>query len=158
MFRRDKTSLSGRLHRYTYGVFKHRPREGLMALLHQATSWCKVRWKIQMHRRSTPEPTPKDSMPFPWYTDNEIDDLCAGLINSASKIRYLRALGLHVERKPNGRPLVMREHAEAVLSGRVHDPAPIEQHKVSPAPKTDREGFLQWAAARQRNRKHRPSA
>jgi hypothetical protein len=53
----------------------------------------------------------------PWYTDQEIDDLCVGLINNAAKVRYLRAQGLTVNQKPNGRPLVMRAHAEAVLSG-----------------------------------------
>lgn len=53
----------------------------------------------------------------PWYTDQEIDDLCAGLCNNAAKVRYLRAQGLTVTQKPNGRPLVMRAHAEAVLAG-----------------------------------------
>jgi hypothetical protein len=53
----------------------------------------------------------------PWYTDKEIDDLCAGVITNAAKARHLRAMGLVVTLKPNGRPLVMRTHAEAVLSG-----------------------------------------
>lgn len=53
----------------------------------------------------------------PWYTDQEIDDLCAGLVNNAAKCRHLRAQGLTVTQKPNGRPLVMRAHAEAVLAG-----------------------------------------
>lgn len=53
----------------------------------------------------------------PWYTDQEIDDLCCGLINNAAKARYLRGMGLTVTQKPNGRPLVMRGHAELVLSG-----------------------------------------
>jgi len=53
----------------------------------------------------------------PWYTDQEIDDMCAGLATSAAKVRYLRHQGLTVNTKPNGRPLVMRAHAEAVLSG-----------------------------------------
>ena len=54
---------------------------------------------------------------MPWYTDQEIDDLCEGLHSNAAKVRYLRAQGLHVTQKPNGRPLVMRAHAEAVLAG-----------------------------------------
>lgn len=29
VFRRDKTSLSERLRRFTKGVFKHRPRKGM---------------------------------------------------------------------------------------------------------------------------------
>ncbi len=53
----------------------------------------------------------------PWYTDQEIDDLCAGLQTNAAKCRHLRAQGLMVTQKPNGRPLVMRAHAEAVLAG-----------------------------------------
>ena len=53
----------------------------------------------------------------PWLTDTEIDDLCAGLVTNGAKVRHLRSVGLHVTSKPNGRPLVMRAHAEAVLSG-----------------------------------------
>lgn len=55
--------------------------------------------------------------PLPWYSDQEVDDLCTGLKNSAAKVRHLKAQGLIVSRKPNGRPLVMRSHAEMVLSG-----------------------------------------
>ena len=39
----------------------------------------------------------------PWYTDQEVDDICAGLVNNAAKVRYLRAQGLTVTTKPNGR-------------------------------------------------------
>lgn len=53
----------------------------------------------------------------PWYTDQEIDDLCAGLHTNASKCRHLRKQGLTVTQKPNGRPLVIRSHAETVLAG-----------------------------------------
>jgi len=56
-------------------------------------------------------------MTFPWYTDAEIDDMCTPLTNSAAQARFLRSLGLTVNRKPNGRPLVIRAHAEAVLAG-----------------------------------------
>lgn len=75
----------------------------------------------------------------PWYTDQEIDDLCAGLITNASKTRHLRAMGLTVTQKPNGRPLVMRAHAEAVLSG-------LQQLQATAAPKIstrpDRAGLV----------------
>jgi hypothetical protein len=50
----------------------------------------------------------------PDLTDAEVDRICDGLKQNAAKIRYLRGLGLHVERKPNGRPLVNRAHYEAV--------------------------------------------
>lgn len=54
----------------------------------------------------------------PDLTDEEVDAICEGLRQNAAKCRYLRSLGLHVERRPNDRPLVMRAHAEQVLSGR----------------------------------------
>jgi hypothetical protein len=42
-------------------------------------------------------------------SDEEVDAICAGLVQSAAKIRYLRrVLHLHVDRRPNGRPLVRR--------------------------------------------------
>lgn len=40
--RRDKTSLSGRLRRYTYGVFKHRAIAGLRPLWHFPVASCKL--------------------------------------------------------------------------------------------------------------------
>lgn len=44
----------------------------------------------------------------PILTDAEVDDICDGLTQAAAKVRYLRQLGIPVERKPNGRPLVRR--------------------------------------------------
>lgn len=41
-------------------------------------------------------------------SDDEVDAICAGLKQNAAKVRYLRGLGVTVERKPNGRPLVRR--------------------------------------------------
>lgn len=43
-----------------------------------------------------------------YLTDAEVDDICAGLKQNAAKVRFLQRLGYHVERKPNGRPLVRR--------------------------------------------------
>lgn len=48
-------------------------------------------------------------------TDDEIDNICAGYVQSAAKIRYLRSMGLVVRRKPNGRALVNRAHYDAVM-------------------------------------------
>lgn len=56
-------------------------------------------------------------MTRPDLTDEEIDRLCSGLQQNAAKVRFLARLGLHVTRKPNGRPMVMRAHAERVLAG-----------------------------------------
>lgn len=53
-----------------------------------------------------------------FLSDTEVADLCAPLTQPAAQVRYLRALGLTVTLKPNGRPVVIRCHAEAVLSGR----------------------------------------
>lgn len=48
-------------------------------------------------------------------TDAEIDNICAGYVQNAARVRYLRAMGLTVRRKPNGRPLVNRAHYDAVM-------------------------------------------
>ncbi|MBQ0917223.1 DUF4224 domain-containing protein [Hydrogenophaga aromaticivorans] len=52
----------------------------------------------------------------PDLTDAEIDEICAGLMQSHAKCRYLRSLGLRVERRPNGRPLVARSEWERRLA------------------------------------------
>ena len=41
-------------------------------------------------------------------TEAELADICAGLTQGAAMVRYLQALGVPVQRKPNGRPLVKR--------------------------------------------------
>jgi hypothetical protein len=50
-------------------------------------------------------------------TDGEIDNICAGYVQNAAKVRHLRAMGLTVRQKPNGRPLVNRSHYDAVTGG-----------------------------------------
>ncbi len=47
-------------------------------------------------------------MSLPYLTDDEIDGICEGYTQSAAKVRFLKRMGLPVERKPNGRPLVRR--------------------------------------------------
>ena len=69
-----------------------------------------------------------------WYSDAEIDDMCDGLVSNAAKARYLATLGLHVERKPNGRPLVMRSPAERVLAGLRETEAAPAGPPTKPAP------------------------
>ncbi len=51
----------------------------------------------------------------PNLTDAEIDDICAGLVQPAAKVRFLVSLGLNVARKPNGAPLVNRAHYDRVM-------------------------------------------
>jgi hypothetical protein len=50
-------------------------------------------------------------------SDNEIDNICDGYIQSAAKVRFLQSMGLIVRRKPNGRPLVNRNHYDAAMGG-----------------------------------------
>ena len=79
-----------------------------------------------------------------FLTDDEIAALCAPLKQPAAQVRFLRASGLTVTVKPNGRPAVVRSHAETVLSGRRHAPTPVghHDHRQDVAPRPDVEGFL----------------
>lgn len=52
-----------------------------------------------------------------FYSDIEVDALCAGLTQPAAMIRYLKGLGLRVDRKPNGRPLAWRPAAPMAQGG-----------------------------------------
>jgi hypothetical protein len=52
-----------------------------------------------------------------FLTNEEIAEICRPLKQPAAQIRYLRSLGIVVQAKPNGRPLVVRDHAAFVLSG-----------------------------------------
>lgn len=59
----------------------------------------------------------------PYLTDAEVADMCAGLRQPAAMIRYLRKLGLRVDKKPNGRPLAWRP-TEAAPKAQNDDAAP----------------------------------
>lgn len=50
-------------------------------------------------------------------SDEEVDSICAGYVQNAAKVRFLRGMGLTVRIKPNGRPLVNRKHYDATLGG-----------------------------------------
>ena len=76
----------------------------------------------------------------PWLSDPEIDDLCQGVGTNAAKVRHLQRMGLHVNRKPNGRPLVMRAHAEAVLAGMAQ--AQAQEANKDQRPKPNRDGLV----------------
>ena len=52
-----------------------------------------------------------------YLTDAEIADICKPLRQGHAQVHYLRLLGLHVERKYDGRPIVSRANFEALLSG-----------------------------------------
>lgn len=67
-------------------------------------------------------------------SDSEIEAICAGLVQNAAKVRYLRRLGLTVRQKPNGKPLVNRAHYDAVMTD-----------AIKSAPK--RRPGIQWSVA-----------
>lgn len=71
---------------------------------------------------------------LPFFSDDELQELCDGLQQPAAQLRYLRGLGLRVERKPNGRPLLMRSELERVLGAGRMMPANDQQ-----APRAGRE-------------------
>lgn len=51
----------------------------------------------------------------PDLTQAEIDAICYPLVQGAAQVRFLRLiLKLRVERRPNGKPLVNRQHYNAV--------------------------------------------
>lgn len=59
--------------------------------------------------------TPIEIIRNPWFSPEEIKDLCAPLKQKAAQCAYLQSLGLIVKRKPDGSPLVLRSNAESVL-------------------------------------------
>ncbi|MDT7836625.1 hypothetical protein [Aquabacterium sp. OR-4] len=82
---------------------------------------------------------------LPWLTDDELNELCAPLVAPAARIRYLKRLGLHVERKPNGRPLLMRSELERVLGAGRMQPTP---QPAAPAAEPDMAALLQVLSRR----------
>lgn len=89
----------------------------------------------------------------PWFTDDEIADLCEGVSTPGVQIRFLRRLGLRVAVKPNGRPILLRSELERVY-GAVKPPGLPE---APPHAEPDREALLAWFANRkQKNRKKAP--
>ncbi|MBA3597508.1 MAG: hypothetical protein H0W40_09025 [Methylibium sp.] len=74
-----------------------------------------------------------------YYSDAEVNELCDGLTQDAAKIRYLRRLGLKVDRKPNGRPLAWRPQGTAGGEGQNRAAADAASVVV---------GLQAWAAGR----------
>ncbi len=87
--------------------------------------------------------------PLPWYSDEEINDMCQGLTQDAAKVRFLQKKGLTVTRKPCGRPLLMRDHAAKVLSGMPNVETPPDQ-AARQAPQLNRAGMVLQLAQRRR--------
>jgi hypothetical protein len=77
-----------------------------------------------------------------FLTQAEVDDLCAPLIQPAAQVRFLRASGLTVTVKPNGRAAVVRSHAEQVLSFGAVRPAASVGQPADSAAKPDRGALI----------------
>jgi len=59
-------------------------------------------------------------------TDVEINEICGGLVQNHAKIKFLQSLGLMVRRKPNGKPLVNRQHYQNVMTtSAANSPTPM---------------------------------
>lgn len=57
-------------------------------------------------------------MNLPFLTDDEVDAICAGYVQNAAKVRFLReVVRVPVKRKPNGRPLVLRADLQPQAAG-----------------------------------------
>lgn len=80
---------------------------------------------------------------LPFLSDAELQALCEGLEQPAAQLRYLRGLGLHVARKPNGRPLLMRSELERVLGAGRMMPANEAQQAQRPGREPDMGALLQ---------------
>jgi hypothetical protein len=126
-----------------------------MSLLHEANIAEKFGLRLTMEQLAdaicTPSTTVEASSAFPWFTDAEIDNLCEGYNINAAKVRYLRSLGLCVKQKPNGRPLVLRSHAEIVLAGLQQLQANAANEKTTGA-KPNREALVGLISNRRLNR------
>lgn len=64
----------------------------------------------------------------PYLTDAEIADICRPRTQGAAQIRYLRSLGLKVERRADGTPLVWRADVER-RSGPAAAPLPTASNE-----------------------------
>lgn len=68
---------------------------------------------------------------LPFLSDDEIAQICEPLIAPAAQRRFLARLGLVVNRKPNGKPLVARAEFDRVLVGRAPE-APAQNGRSRP--------------------------
>jgi len=60
---------------------------------------------------------------LPYLTDAEIAGICDPLTMPSAQARHLRALGMLVKAKPNGKPLVARSEFERVVGAGRYAPA-----------------------------------
>jgi hypothetical protein len=78
-----------------------------------------------------------------WLSDEEVDQLCYPLTQPAAQVRFLRThLKLTVTTKPNKRAVVVRSHAERVLSGNPAATTAGELSTPAPAQQPNRQALL----------------
>lgn len=65
-------------------------------------------------------------------TDDEINQVCEGLVQNAAKIRFLQRLGLRVSRKPSGAPLVARAEWIRVFGSAPEQRQAATVHAIGP--------------------------
>ncbi len=53
----------------------------------------------------------------PDLTQAEVNEICYPLTQGAAQARFLRSLGVTVKLRPNGKPLVSRQHYNTVRCG-----------------------------------------
>lgn len=64
--------------------------------------------------------------PPPYLTDEEISQICDPLTQAAAQIRFLRRIGLKVEKKPGGHALVSRAEFERAMGAERQMPHIVE--------------------------------
>lgn len=82
----------------------------------------------------------------PDLSDEEVDALCPNLTQNAAKVRYLReVLGLQVDRRSNGRPLVWRH---ALLAAKGMQATPQRQAVTEATNQPNVTAMAQWLGTR----------
>lgn len=87
-----------------------------------------------------------------FLTDAEIAEICEPLKSPAAQKKFLRSLGVVVNEKPNGKPLVVRSHIEWVLSGRIGPTAPPA---FDPRTQPNVEGMIKFLSERKGRRQQK---
>ena len=67
-----------------------------------------------------------------WLSQHEVDNICEPLLQAAAQIRFLRGMGLRVEKKPNGSPIVMRASLDALAWIGAQDPKRVVSVHTEP--------------------------
>jgi hypothetical protein len=68
----------------------------------------------------------------PYLTDQEIAEITAPLIQGAARCRFLNRIGVKVQRRPDGQPLVGRAEFEAFMQARDSAIAPTHRTEAGP--------------------------